>query len=105
MVLNVTTIYGDDDDAVAALDAIRNRWWLDGCINGTLPTDAVDAWETVGRPDIREGDLAGQRPDWLGVNYYYPEYVTTGSAGQPFPDACVAPARSLPPSGDLTAMG
>ncbi len=105
VVLNVTTIYGDDDEAVRALDAIRNRWWLDGCLQGRLPEDAVAAWQAVARPDIRSGDLDGPRPDWLGVNYYYPEYVTTDGSAPALPDACVAPARSIPPTGDLTAMG
>ncbi len=99
VVLNVTTVYGDDEEAVDALDAIRNRWWLDGCVDGTLPPQAVAAWSAIDRPDIRDGDLGAGRPDWLGVNYYYPEYVTTGRQGVALPDACVAPARGVPPSG------
>ncbi|WP_370323999.1 GH1 family beta-glucosidase [Euzebya sp.] len=108
VVLNVTTIHGDDEDAVRALDAIRNRWWLDGCLRGSVPADALEAWSAVlgdAEPDVRSGDLAGETPDWLGVNYYYPEVVTTEPEGVAFPDACVDPARSVPPTGETTAMG
>lgn len=119
VVLNVTTIYPQDDteldaDAVRALDAIRNRWWLDGCLNATLPADAVHAWEELSLadadgvvigPDIRDGDLSAGRPDWLGVNYYYPEVVTGGGGGEALPDACVSPARAVPAPGETTAMG
>lgn len=105
VVLNLTTIDGDDEEAIRALDAIRNRWWLDGCIDGRIPDDAATAWAQVSPPDMRPEDLAAGRPDWLGINYYYPEKVTTGPAGAPLPDACVAPARSVPPTGELTAMG
>lgn len=109
VVLNLTTIEGDDEDAVTALDAVRNRWWLDGCLRGTLPADALEAWESIAAPDLRDGDLDGvpddQRAAWLGVNYYYPERVTSRSSAPALPDACVAPARAVPPSGPLTAMG
>lgn len=110
--LNVTTIHPRSDsegdaDAARALDAVRNRWWLDGIINGTVPTDAVAAWEAAGgTPDMRDGDLSGQRPDWLGINYYYSETVSSSPEGtQPLPDACCAPARSVVPTPPLTAMG
>ena len=105
VVLNVTTIRGEDEEAVTALDAVRNRWWLDGCINGTVPADAVAAWEEVATPDMRDGDLSAGRPDWLGINYYFPEYVTTDPSGEALLDACAGPARAFPPSGELTAMG
>lgn len=106
--LNVTTIHPGDDEAeeaVRALDAVRNRWWLEGVIEGRLPADAVAAWEAVGDPDIRDGDLDGSRPDWLGINYYFPETVTTRTSGDPLPDACAEPARGVPPAPPLTAMG
>ncbi|CAN5175461.1 GH1 family beta-glucosidase [soil metagenome] len=119
VVLNVTTVRPQDDteadaEAVRALDAVRNRWWLDGCLRGTLPEDAVAAWESLSvadadgvvvGPDIREGDLDGPAPDWLGVNYYYPEIVTARSDGEVLPDACAAPARGIAPQGETTAMG
>jgi beta-glucosidase len=105
VVLNVTTIHGDDEEAVRALDAIRNRWWLDGCLRGELPADALAAWAAVADPDVRDGDLVGGACDWLGVNYYFPEVVTTAPHGAALPDACVAPARAVPADGDLTAMG
>ena len=106
--LNVTTIHPGDDEAeeaVRALDAVRNRWWLEGVIEGRLPADALAAWEAVGTPDIRDGDLDGDRPDWLGINYYFPETVTADPAGFTMPDACCAPARGVPPTPPLTAMG
>jgi beta-glucosidase len=57
VVLNVTTIHARDEerdaDAVRALDAVRNRWWLDGCLRGELPADAVEAWSAVAEPDVR----------------------------------------------------
>jgi beta-glucosidase len=110
VVLNVTTIHGEDEEAVRALDAVRNRWWLDGCLAGTVPDDAVAAWSAAlggAEPDVRPGELDAGRPDWLGVNYYYPEVVTTstGPGTEPLPDACCAPARSVINDGEATAMG
>ena len=108
--LNLTTIRPDrdtaaDEEAVRALDAIRNRWWLDGVVHGRLPEDAVDAWSAIDRPDLRDDDLPAGPPDWLGINYYFPEIVTTRADGEELPDACVSPARAVAPSGHVTAMG
>ena len=108
--LNVTTIHprsdsAGDADAVRALDAVRNRWWLDGIVNGELPADALAAWEQVGQPDLRDGDLDGARPDWLGINYYFSETVTSANTGLAMPDACCAPAWGVPPEPPLTDMG
>jgi beta-glucosidase len=77
VVLNLSTIYGDDADAVARTDAYVNRWFLDPIFRGEYPA-AFD------RPDcIEDGDLELiSRPiDWLGVNYYFP--VRVGAVPRP----------------------
>ena len=88
IVLNLSTIYGDDHAAVARMDAYVNRWFLDPIFRGEYP-------EAFDRPDcVEEGDLELiSRPiDWLGVNYYFPVRVTADGA-------------ELPPRGRTTAMG
>jgi beta-glucosidase len=84
IVLDLTTVYGDD---IARMDAYRNRFFLDPLFRGEYP-------EAFDHPDVVEdGDLAliSQPIDWLGVNYYFPVRVNDGS--------------ELPPHGATTAMG
>ena len=88
IVLDLTTVYGDSDEAFARMDAFRNRFFLDPLFRGAYP-------EAFDRPDcILDGDLEliSQPIDWLGVNYYFPVRVA-------------ADGSVLPPRPPTTAMG
>ena len=96
--LNMTSIYPirDDDadaDAARSADGFRNRWFADPVYRGEYPEDMV---EEVGddMPEIEPGDMAliSRPTDFLGLNYYNPDYVSAD------PDA-------PQPEGERTAMG
>jgi beta-glucosidase len=57
--------------AAATQDAIFNRWFIEAITRGTYPAQVL-AGLSPHMPKGWEDDmpLIGQRPDWLGVNYY-----------------------------------
>ena len=73
-------------DAAAAHrhDGLRNRWFLDPLYGRGYP---VDVFERLGAeaPTVMPGDLqAIARPtDFLGVNYYFPEFVADAPGAGP----------------------
>jgi beta-glucosidase len=96
--LNPTSVYpirdsAADVDEARRVDGIRNRIWLDPLYKGEYPEDMVrGAGDDM--PAIEEGDMAliSRPTDFLGVNYYNPDYVSAD------PDA-------PRPEGERTAMG
>ncbi|MFC4005752.1 GH1 family beta-glucosidase [Nonomuraea purpurea] len=68
----------EDADAVARIDALANRQFLDPMLRGAYPADLLPVIErAAGLDHIRDGDLEViARPiDLLGVNYYTPLVV------------------------------
>jgi beta-glucosidase len=63
-----------DVAAAWASDGYTNRWFLDPVLNGRYPADTAELFDRlVGPLDwVRPGDLdvIGDRPDFIGVNYY-----------------------------------
>ena len=103
--LNLTSVYtlGDseaDEDEVRKHDGLANRWFLDPVFKGSYPEDKVEEFGDD-MPEIESGDLALMSPDidFLGVNYYTPNYVKAGTQGGPFGDPSIAPDY------ERTAMG
>jgi beta-glucosidase len=94
-----------DEDRAAAwrLDGHHNRWFLDPILRGGYPADMLELYEArFGRLDaIRPGDLAtiAQPLDYLGVNFYRPNLVTSRD------DGSVLGTRDVPLDADTTAMG
>jgi beta-glucosidase len=96
--LNTTSVYpirdtAEDEDEARRSDGLRNRIWLDPLYKGTYPDDIAREVEDD-MPAIEEGDMAliSRPTDFLGVNYYNPDYVSKDS-------------NAPQPDGERTAMG
>lgn len=90
LVLNMSTVYPaspapQDIRAASLADALLNRWFSDPALLGTFPAEAVELYETCGfMPSLtfeEEQVLQRTRPDFIGVNYYYPHHASA-DAGQ-----------------------
>ncbi|MFD7030293.1 GH1 family beta-glucosidase [Streptomyces sp. NPDC059917] len=86
IVNNLSTVEpasGSEADLAAArrMDGHVNRWWLDPVHGRGFPADMREVYG-VDLPE-RPGDLAaiGAPLDWLGLNYYFPQYVTDDPDG------------------------
>jgi beta-glucosidase len=92
-----------DVEAARVADGFQNRWFLDPVLRGRYPADMLAAFEArVGARDyVRAGDeeLIGQPVDFLGVNFYSCHRVRANPAARPLG------FETLPPRGELTAMG
>ncbi|MFG1702485.1 GH1 family beta-glucosidase [Nonomuraea sp. M3C6] len=68
----------EDAEAVARIDALVNRQFLDPMLRGEYPADLLPIIErSAGLNHIQEGDLEtiAQPIDLLGINYYTPSVV------------------------------
>ncbi|MEO3868411.1 GH1 family beta-glucosidase [Nonomuraea sp. B12E4] len=68
----------EDAEAVARIDTLANRQFLDPLLRGEYPADLLPVIErAVGLDHIHDGDLAaiGRPMDLLGINYYAPLVV------------------------------
>ncbi|MEU9236160.1 GH1 family beta-glucosidase [Streptomyces subrutilus] len=86
IVNNLSTVEpatGSDADLAAArrMDGHVNRWWLDPVHGRGFPADMREVYG-VDLPE-RPGDLAtiAAPLDWIGLNYYFPQFVTADPAG------------------------
>ncbi|HKP17749.1 MAG TPA: GH1 family beta-glucosidase [Gaiellaceae bacterium] len=93
----------DDEEAARRLDGFHNRWFLDATLRGAYPADMVDLYEQrVGPFDfVAEGDFAliAQRIDFLGVNFYRPNFAAAVG------DGSILGLRDVDLEYDHTAMG
>lgn len=81
IVLNFTAIEPANDEdmrAVDVTDAICNRWFIEAVANGTYPDAALEGLGPH-MPQGWEDDMAliSSPIDWLGVNYYTRNIVST----------------------------
>ncbi|WP_433439954.1 GH1 family beta-glucosidase [Nonomuraea sp. CA-141351] len=99
----------EDAEAVARIDALANRQFLEPVLRGSYPAELLPIIERHGGLDhVRDGDLdtIAQPVDLLGVNYYTPQVVQaqpSESADPAFPGSegvlfCTVPTA-------VTAMG
>ncbi|MGI5282675.1 GH1 family beta-glucosidase [Nonomuraea polychroma] len=67
----------EDADAVARIDALANRQFLEPMLRGAYPSELLPIMERAGLGHVRDGDLEliAQPIDLLGVNYYTPLVV------------------------------
>jgi beta-glucosidase len=78
IVLNLAPVWGERPEAAAqvdAIDAIRNRVWLDPLVDGAYDEGLLRVAPELADPElVRDGDLDLVRgsADWIGVNYYTP---------------------------------
>jgi beta-glucosidase len=107
--LNLAPVSGPDAEAVAIVDGLQNRLFLDPLLRGSYPADVVRMaerftdWSFVDAGDL---EIIGAPIDLLGVNYYHPLAV------RPRPGQPASPAYPgsdgvafVEPDGPLTAMG
>jgi beta-glucosidase len=89
IVLNLTTIIGDDDaigDAVTHIDNLQNRFWLDLLAGRGIASEIMDAtsdytdWNFVEESGLK---AAANKIDWMGLNYYSPMRVASKPAKGP----------------------
>ena len=77
------TASAEDRAAATLADGFLNRWFLDPVVLGRLPEDVVAFYDRADLlPPLSAADLqlmAAQRVDFLGVNYYYPNYASAGA--------------------------
>ncbi len=117
IVLNLTPVWPERPEAADVadgVDAIHNRVWLGPLVDGAYD----ERLRAIARPlddgaVVRDGDLALVRgsADWLGVNYYTPARIDTGSGADS--DAVGQETRAYPgvvgltfaPRDPRTAMG
>lgn len=75
-----------DEEAARMADAQANRWFLDPLLRGAYPPELLAAYTRAGAaPRVEPDDLrliAGQRPDFIGVNYYFPQRVRADSSAR-----------------------
>jgi beta-glucosidase len=92
----------EDVAAARRRDGHLNRWFLDALLRGAYPDDTVALYtERVGPFEPDRADLAtiAAPLDFLGVNYYHPEYVRADPSAGP-----IGAAPATPP-GPATAVG
>ena len=102
IVLNFTPMYPEtpnDQQAAELAHTHFNDWYIRPILKGSYPA-LIDDIPQAHRPDIAPGDLAiiAEPIDYLGVNYYFREFVCADSK-EGF--------KQLPPPADseVTAMG
>lgn len=104
--LNLTPVYPADQTpensaAARTFDGQANRWFLDPVLKGEYPEDLLAAYASLTDLSFVDGGDPGRfkegRPDFLGVNYYFPSVVEAGE--HPLF------VRTLPPAGSTTDMG
>jgi beta-glucosidase len=100
--------------AVAPLDGVQNRLWLDAVLEGRYPQDVLDLLSPALPEVVQDGDLAeiAAPLDFLGVNYYNDQQLVpadrsgeqpgSGGTGEHPGDEGLV---SHPEGDDVTAMG
>ncbi|RCK77924.1 MAG: Glycosyl hydrolase family 1 [Candidatus Ozemobacter sibiricus] len=93
IVLNLSPVYPaterpEDATAAQRADGILNRWFRRPVLHGSFPEDIWALYEDCRiapalTPDDRQA-LAEARPDFLGVNYYYPHHAVADAAETSF---------------------
>jgi beta-glucosidase len=90
IVINVTPAVpatdSDNDQRAATLaDGFDNRWFLNPVFGRPYPADVIEA---LGKsPEIAAGDmtLMNQTMDFLGVNFYFRQTISSNPQGSPLP--------------------
>jgi beta-glucosidase len=88
------------DDILAAerMDMLYNRQYLDPVLLGRNPGDVDEVYGPLAGQVIREGDLQtiATPMDFLGVNYYNPQWVKAGTVDNPLGFELVPPPDQYP---------
>ena len=91
-----------DADAARRQDGHVNRWFLDPLLRGAYPDDLVARYEPrVGLFELHDGDLdtIATPIDFLGINYYHPDWVRAAPVLEPLGLEHVIPPPPISPLG------
>ncbi|WP_394616496.1 GH1 family beta-glucosidase [Lentzea sp. JNUCC 0626] len=112
IVLNFSTVWGDDAEAVRKVDGLQNRILLDPVLGRGYPLDVLQdtTWLGDWTNVVRDGDMEtiATPVDWIGVNYYNPTRVAPTADPDfvtPGPHAGLRGVELQPPQGELTGFG
>ncbi|MCL8027138.1 GH1 family beta-glucosidase [Nocardioides bruguierae] len=117
VVLNLAPIWPETTgeagaDAVTdAIDALRNRVWLDPLVDGAYDEGLLAVAPELGDTDlVHPGDLEAVQgsADWVGLNYYTPVRPTPAAGGAAHPEGGAypgAPAFDLVVREPITDIG
>jgi beta-glucosidase len=110
LAIDLVACYPDTDDpadiaAATRLDGHFNRWFLDPLCGREYPADMVELYGGAA-PVVRAGDRAeiAVPVDFLGLNYYYSQWVRTG-AGPSAMERHLDAAFATPHVADVTDLG
>ncbi len=71
-----------DEEAAWRADGMLNRWFLEPVLHGRFPADIEALYASC---DLLPEPVAVDEPvDFLGVNYYYPQYASREAAASDF---------------------
>jgi beta-glucosidase len=74
----------EDKEAAKLADEYHNSWFLGPTLSGAYPRDLFDTFQRkLGAPIMEDGDMdmiAGNRCDFLGVNFYFRKVVRHSEA-------------------------
>ena len=96
--------------AAKILDAVQNRYWMQGIFEGKYPQELIDEFGDEVTAPIKNGDLefAKVKNDILGINYYFDTRVASPKSGEidPFDFSALWGLNiDSTPQGPLTDMG
>lgn len=73
----------EDVKAAILQDGMHNRWFLDGLFKGAYPEDVLSAYQRYNKnlnPTSADYELLkNNKPDFLGINFYAPAYISYDS--------------------------
>jgi beta-glucosidase len=91
-----------DTQAAHRWDGHVNRWFLEPLLRGAYPDDLVALFEQrVGPFEVRPGDpdTIATPIDFLGINYYHPDWVRAAPAREPLGFEHIPPPPPTSPLG------
>ncbi len=97
-VLPLDSNSADDILAAERMDTLFNRQYLDPLLLGRNPVDVTEVYGPSAAQVIRDGDLATMAAplDFLGVNYYNPQWVRAAGEDNPLGFEVAEPPQSYP---------
>ena len=99
-ILAADTLSRDDILAADRMDLLFNRQYLDPVLLGRNPADIEEIYGPTALEVVRDGDLEiiGTHMDFLGVNYYNPQWVKAAAPDNPLGFDLADPPADLPRS-------
>jgi 6-phospho-beta-glucosidase len=74
----------EDVRAAIRADGVLNRWFLEAAVHGRYPEEVLSLYEALGYLPRGYDCLPPAKLDFLGANYYYPNYVVDAPPANDF---------------------